>query len=224
MPSPSCAATNPRSSRTSRTSCCRTRSTATPWRPRSCATSRGWTTWRSWRWPAPGTRRRRARRTPSAAPPAPGRPARPTLRGRHERARGGVAGPGSQETTRALPVFGRTPGAEPRLYYYRQFIDGRRWTAWSKVDVDIKSDLLVPLISNERLHLVWPEFREEPVQPSHVSTPEANKSSVPVGKPQKKMNVFLAISEYRNGKWTPKKVSEQPVESPTFHGDAFDRG
>ncbi|HJX26540.1 MAG TPA: neuraminidase-like domain-containing protein, partial [Thermoanaerobaculia bacterium] len=135
-----------------------------------------------------------------------------------------VAGTWYQETTRTLHVFGRTPGAEPRLYYYRQFIDGRRWTAWSKVDVDIKSDLLVPLISNERLHLVWPEFREEPVQPSHVSTPEANKSSVPVGKPQKKMNVFLAISEHRNGKWTPKKVSEQPVESPTFTGDDFDRG
>ena len=40
-----------------------------------------------------------------------------------------IAGTYYQESTRTLHVIGRTNGADPRLYYYRQFINGRRWTA-----------------------------------------------------------------------------------------------
>ena len=36
-----------------------------------------------------------------------------------------------------LHVVGRTYGGDPRTYYYRQFVENRRWTPWTKIDQDI---------------------------------------------------------------------------------------
>lgn len=130
-----------------------------------------------------------------------------------------IAGTWYQENKKTLHVFGRTPGAEPRTYYYRQFIDDARWTAWTKVDCDIKSDYLVPLVTNDRLHLVWPEFREQPQTPDNASMPDQTSSSTPVDKPYKRMSVHLAISEFKSGKWTPKRVSQEPIQSITYQTD-----
>jgi hypothetical protein len=132
-----------------------------------------------------------------------------------------IAGTYYQESTHTLHVFARTPGSEPRTYYYRQFVDHRRWTAWSKVEIDIKSDYLVPLVTNERLHLVWPEFRELPQTPTTTSVPNQG-DTVTMDKPVKKMSVHLAVSELRSGKWSPKRVSQEPVDTGTFT-DEFDR-
>jgi hypothetical protein len=134
-----------------------------------------------------------------------------------------IAGTYYQENTRTLHVFGRTPGSEPHTYYYRQFIDSRRWTAWSKVECDIKSDYLVPLVANERLHLVWPEFREQPDEQGSINVPAQNAQSVSLDKPWKKMDVFLAVTEFRSGKWTPKKVAQQPVSAAVAYRDEFDK-
>lgn len=134
-----------------------------------------------------------------------------------------VAGTYYQESIHTLHVFGRTPGSEPHAYFYRQFIDSRRWTPWSKVECDIKSDYLVPLVANERLHLVWPEFREEPDEQGNVSVPSQGDSNVAMKKPNKKMDVYLAVTEFRSGKWTPKKVAQDPVSAGvTYQGD-FDK-
>lgn len=133
-----------------------------------------------------------------------------------------VAGTYYQENTHTLHVFGRTPGAEPHTYYNRQFIDGRRWTAWSKVDCDIKGDYLVPLVANERLHLVWPEFRESSSMPTTVDVPQAN-STVNVAPTNKQIDVYLATTELRNAKWTPKRVSKDPISSGVYADGTFDR-
>ncbi len=37
-----------------------------------------------------------------------------------------------------LHVFARTTDTTPHIYYYRQRINGRTWTAWEKVDLDIR--------------------------------------------------------------------------------------
>ena len=135
-----------------------------------------------------------------------------------------IAGTWQEDKNRTLHVFGRTPGSEPRTYYYRRFEDRRRWTGWEKVECDIKSDYLVPLIHNDRLHLVWPEFREEPQQPTATDVPVQGDTNVPLDKPQKRMNVFLAVTEFRSGKWGPKKVSQAPVASGYYTDDnPFDR-
>lgn len=138
-----------------------------------------------------------------------------------------IAGTYYQESNRTLHVFGRTPGREPHVYYYRQFISAQepgRWTPWAKVECDIKSDYLVPVVANERLHLVWPEFREEPGKQDPQQYPkDPGSTGATLPTPKKKMNVYLAVTEFRNGKWLPKKVSQEAVSAGKPYDANFDQ-
>lgn len=98
-----------------------------------------------------------------------------------------------------LHVFARTKGI-PHLYYYRQRVNAAHWTAWEKIDVDIQSDHLIPVVWNRRLHLFWPIITEKG---------EAGKDDSPTAKPTISWQIQLAWSEYNNGKWTVKKVSPE---------------
>lgn len=136
-----------------------------------------------------------------------------------------VAGTFYQEDSQTLHVFGRSAGGNPRLYYYRQFIAGRRWTPWSKVDLDVKGDYLTPFVLHGRLYAVWLEFQQKQVSTQTAPIPSGPGGSVMIpgtgGSPTKVMDVVLAISELRNGKWTHKKLADQPLATSTFIG-AFD--
>jgi hypothetical protein len=79
------------------------------------------------------------------------------------------------ETT--IHVFGRTPGVDPRVYYYRRF-DYRQWTPWEKVDLEIHGDYLIPAVVNKRLFLFWPVITEVPDEASNstISIPSANQT------------------------------------------------
>ena len=119
-----------------------------------------------------------------------------------------------------IHVFGRTPGADPRVYYYRRF-DYRQWTPWQKVDLDIQGDYLVPAVVNKRLFLFWPVFTDVPDKASNskVTTPAANEPNVPIQRTAQNVKVQLAVSEYRRGAWTAKKVSKdfsQSISAPTI--------
>jgi hypothetical protein len=132
-----------------------------------------------------------------------------------------IVGTCYQESNHTLHVFGRTPNSDPRTYYHRKFVDERRWTAWSKVDVDVKCDYFVPLVAHERLHLVWPEFREEPIPPGEMKIPSPG-DKVPLTGPTKKYKISLAVSEQRNGKWLPKKLSRDTFEAWSIFGAPVD--
>lgn len=116
-------------------------------------------------------------------------------------------------------VFGRTANAEPHIYYYRQY-DYRRWTPWEKIEVDIVGDYLIPMVINKRLFIYWPEFREEPddERNSSVPIPDQDASSFNIPFTYKKSQLRLAGSEYRNNKWTPKKISKDYFESYPYSG------
>ncbi|KYF65237.1 hypothetical protein BE11_24800 [Sorangium cellulosum] len=111
-------------------------------------------------------------------------------------------------------VFGRTRGAEPHLYYYRRY-DYRQWTPWEKVDLDIQGDYLVPAVVNGRLFLFWPIFTEIPHEESNetVAIPTPGQTSMTVQRTSKKLRLQMAVSDYRRGKWTPKRVSVSYDES-----------
>jgi Tc toxin complex TcA C-terminal TcB-binding domain/Neuraminidase-like domain len=117
-----------------------------------------------------------------------------------------------------IHVFGRTTGAEPHLYYYRRY-DYRQWTPWEKVDLDIQGDYLVPTVINERLFLVWPIFTEVPSESDNgtTSTPQPNQTGVQIKPAWKKYKLQLAVSDYRQGKWTPKRVSKEFDETSSFN-------
>jgi hypothetical protein len=117
-----------------------------------------------------------------------------------------------------IHVFGRTRGAEPHVYYYRRY-DYRQWTPWEKVDLDIQGDYLVPAAVNKRLFLFWPVFTEisDEKGNSTVSTPSAGQANADLKKPVKKLRLQMAVSDYRQGKWTPKRVSKDFAESVTYN-------
>ena len=117
-----------------------------------------------------------------------------------------------------IHVFGRTPRAEPHLYYYRRY-DYRQWTPWEKVDLDIQGDYLIPAVVNKRLFLFWPVFTEVPDEDGNtknVPIPKPSDMTAPLKKAFKKLRLKMAVSDYRQGKWTPKRVSKDFDESESY--------
>ncbi len=113
-----------------------------------------------------------------------------------------------EDDNQTLHVIGRTYGGDPKIYYYRQYIENRRWTAWEKIDLDINSDHIIPVVFNQRLYIFWAVFTEKGRDaPDNQQVPDLNESKFPVRKPDKYWQIQMAFSEYRNGKWTPKKIS-----------------
>ena len=113
----------------------------------------------------------------------------------------------SQQT---LHVVGRTYGGDPRTYYYRTFEQNRRWTPWIKIDQDIASDHIVLTVFNHRIYLFWAVFSEKSSEVTQVTVPPlpgSSSSTMAIDKPPKYWQIQLAMTEYKNGKWTPKLVS-----------------
>jgi len=119
-----------------------------------------------------------------------------------------------------LHLFGRTTGAEPHLYYYRRY-DYRQWTPWEKLELDIQSDYLIPAVVNKRLFLFWPVFTEVPDENSNknLTTPSSN-ANVQLPPTWKKLRLQMAVSEYRQGNWTPKKISNDFDETLQYSVDS----
>jgi hypothetical protein len=121
-----------------------------------------------------------------------------------------------------LHVFGRSPGAEPHAYYYRRY-DYRQWTPWEKVDLDIQSDYLIPSVVDRRLFLFWPVLTEVADEAANDSVkvpkaPGANDSQFTPDKTRKRLRLQLAVSEYRDGKWSAKRVTTDAAETTGYRG------
>jgi len=118
-----------------------------------------------------------------------------------------VKGQWYDHETSTLHVFARTFGGDPKVYYYRKCINDKRWTPWSKVDLDINSDQIMPAIYNNRLYLFWAVISQSSDTPDKINMPKATDPTYTPDKPVTKWGIQLAFSEYKNGKWTPKKIS-----------------
>jgi hypothetical protein len=94
------------------------------------------------------------------------------------------------EVSRTLHVFGRNFDGDPKTYYYRKRIENRRWTPWVKVDLDINSDFIVPVVYNNHIYLFWA-----------IIKPITDATNA------KQWQIQLAFSEFTNGKWSAKKTS-----------------
>lgn len=106
-----------------------------------------------------------------------------------------------------LHTFGRSRSSLAPEYYYRKRINGARWTAWEKIELEISANHLVAGIHNRRLYLLWPQFLEKAEQPTTVSTPKAD-SNTTIAQPNKYWEVRLFWSELKKGKWAPKLLSD----------------
>ena len=134
-----------------------------------------------------------------------------------------------EEATETLHVFARTYD-DPHVYYYRRWVEDRYWTPWEKIDADIKSNQLVPLVINRRLYLYWPEFMEEvdvPAKQKYPQEPAPGQTEIDTPPSNKRWKIRLGVSEYRNKKWTPKKLStsylvvpmDDPIQVPGASGE-----
>lgn len=59
-------------------------------------------------------------------------------------------------------AFARTYG-NPQHYYYRKMI-GDEWQGWQKMDIDIKSNHISPIVWNNRLYVFWITFIDKKVK------------------------------------------------------------
>ncbi|HYJ62162.1 MAG TPA: neuraminidase-like domain-containing protein, partial [Parafilimonas sp.] len=119
-----------------------------------------------------------------------------------------VKGMWYEDDNQTLHVVARTYGGDPKIYYYRQYIENRRWTAWEKIDLDINSDHIIPVVFNQRLYIFWAVFTEKGREvPDTQAVPDLNESAFAIRKPDKYWQIQIAFSEYKNGKWSPKKIS-----------------
>src|SRR4030095_9415918 len=110
-------------------------------------------------------------------------------------------------------VFARTRGT-PYMYYYRQWVNSSRWTAWEKVDLDIEGEHLIPIVWNRRLHLMWPIFTEKAIDEPTPVLKEGETTNP--AKPKKYWDIQIAWSEYKNRKWSPKKVTQERLELQNY--------
>jgi len=115
------------------------------------------------------------------------------------------------ENATTLHVFARKHG-HPPTYYYRQWIDSSRWTAWTKVEIDIDSDHVLPIVWNRRLYLFWAVANHKPDRTQQNPTMEMSSSSPSGAKTH--LEVTLAWSELKGDKWLPTQTAPQTLVFP----------
>lgn len=119
-----------------------------------------------------------------------------------------------------LHVFGRT-ATTPFVFYHRTLDCSRglswpegKWTPWQELPVDVATiedgedsgAHLLPIVWNRRLYLFWPLFKPAP--------DEAVNATLPEGFDQLDCwEIRLAWSEYKDGRWSPKKQGAHFVKS-----------
>ena len=126
-----------------------------------------------------------------------------------------IAGFYYEDPKNVLHVFGRTALADPHIYYYRRFDENRgNWSAWTKVDVDITGDYIIPTMINERLYIFWPVFTEEPEQSDLIRVPTSSEGGN-VETSYKTLKVQMGVGEFRNNKWS-KKISKDYIQTKRY--------
>lgn len=118
-----------------------------------------------------------------------------------------------------LHVFARTQTV-PYKYFYRTWNKHHKWSAWEKVQLDIRSVEagdnsgvhLIPVVWKNRLFLFWPEFMEKQREATgyrNKSAEAAAKDNMSTLESTKYWEVRLAWSEYIDGKWDQKQVTKE---------------
>ena len=108
-----------------------------------------------------------------------------------------------------LHVFARSKGTPPNWYYRTRtgLAPGNgAWSAWNSLNMDIVSEHLVPVVWDQRLHLIWPVFKEESEKPANQPVPANGGTGVTAQTAQKFWAVEFAMSELSAGQWQPKRT------------------
>lgn len=121
-----------------------------------------------------------------------------------------------QTEIKSMHVFARTKGGDPAQYYHRIFERERSWTPWTRIELEITSDKLLAFARNGRLNLAWTVTSEEVREDQNATVPPVSgqSSEVPMDRPEARLRIQLAVSEYAAGNWKPQKLSRDAVLAP----------
>ncbi len=108
-----------------------------------------------------------------------------------------------------LRVLARTQGSPP-VYYTRKWLDSSLWTAWEKVELDINSDHVLPVIWNGKQYIFWAIVTVKADQHGQP-IPVAKVGTSPPPPPNVHLEVQLAWSQYKQGKWQAKQTAPQTL-------------
>lgn len=109
---------------------------------------------------------------------------------------------GTENDTNLLHVFGRT-NSNPHIYYYRVFNgNAGSWSAWEKMEIDIKGDIIVPVVYNRRLHLFWLMNIEKSIKGENYTSDPG---------PYNYNEFQLCWSQLKKGKWKAPKIGAKKV-------------
>jgi hypothetical protein len=103
-----------------------------------------------------------------------------------------------------LHVIARTQ-TSPYRYFYRRFENRLEWTPWELVDLDIAdAPHLLATVLNRRLQLFWSSFTLKPA----ATQPANNDPDADPPPPLVHWDITMGWSEYRQGAWSPKQISD----------------
>ncbi len=133
-----------------------------------------------------------------------------------------------------LHVVGRTRNA-PYFFYYRYYeFENKYWYPWIKIEVDIPSlDIedsqgnlkengayITPVVWKNRLLIFFPEFTQKewssPLKDKVKVADSAQHNEIGDSLPLCYWEIKMGWSEYKEGKWTPKKLSKMAIETIVF--------
>jgi hypothetical protein len=103
-----------------------------------------------------------------------------------------------------LHVFGRTRSS-PRAHHYRRR-EGRLWTSWEALDAGVDAEHLIPVVFGHRLYLFWPEFTAQTASVLRNAKGVKLVTALNTLQTWEHWEIRLAFSEYRLGRWSPRKI------------------
>ncbi|HEU4706051.1 MAG TPA: neuraminidase-like domain-containing protein [Solirubrobacterales bacterium] len=114
-----------------------------------------------------------------------------------------------EEGRDTLHVLARSQGSPPQ-YYHRRRLDAATWDAWEEVKLDIASDHAIPVTWNGRHYVFWAIVTHKPNR-NNQPEPPAKTSNDPQPRPQTHLEIQLAWSQYKQGKWQGKQTAPQTL-------------
>jgi hypothetical protein len=125
----------------------------------------------------------------------------------------------TEEAVDILHVVARTYG-EPHRYFYRK-LENNEWSPWEKMNVDAKTNHIVPMVWNRRLYLFWITFKtKKPANNTANASPDTwvNKMlSAGIVKDTDNdrtgiVEATLNWSEFKDNKWQATQSCKEVVE------------
>ncbi|HEX4451403.1 MAG TPA: neuraminidase-like domain-containing protein [Kofleriaceae bacterium] len=85
------------------------------------------------------------------------------------------------------------------------------WSAWQPLGLDIPSDQVVPVVWDQRLHLVWPIFSTMSENAATQTVPAGATSPSQVDPADTVWAIQIALSELSAGQWQAKRVFDEKM-------------